>query len=1073
MTYFRTLILGLLPLIALQTRAIFADDAIESDAATSKTVEWSDDLTAAAKAAQASGKPLLIRVGAAWCGWCEKLTEEIADPSVQKELGRWTLIYLDSDVSPAEVRQLGIGPIPALRILSPSGKAVAGHDGFLEHEQLLSWLKEQFGKATQTPSDAILETGPPSKKDLVLLLAAFESQNTVERETAIRRLIPYPAESAKAVTAAFAKDRLAVRLAALELFSEWKAPVENLDPWRPETITNEGLAALSAWADQQATAASTDNPQARELTPEEFASAETEIARLPALTESDAHAAIERLAKFRTALLPLVYKSLKSASSDRATQYLNQLRYRVSASDALVLQWPGGIERLASADSATRHQAATELAEKASTGDEPLLLELFSDPDALVREISLRSLRNVSKGEPPLALVRLLDDPEPNVRAAVLKQLAEDPDAELIPSVSKYVLEEKDPDLVVHAIRVLKEVKTPSTRTTLMKLLSHESWQVRAEAAEALSGAVDASDPATSADIYVALIERLTDPDSFVVSRAIKGLEDAELVAKLEPMAKAAQLHPDLAGDVVEAMVGNNALQAKAIPYLREFYQNKNPAVRARAIRGLVEANDDDLDKKLIASLADDSMEVRIAAIESIQKTFDEALSEVHNDARQVSYTSGGGSFFESFKKIFSSDDKPKKEKSEESEAGDVWLREYQAGTGRPSWTNELVPPLQKSLTSDDKRERLLAAIALPALGKQTEALPVLEASVENDPKLCGDAAAALPWLLWPERKTFFDRLTRLGSEGDRSQIIRHMGQSVDLRSAEPLWMLAESEDISSDLIGQIYHALSSLYELEQRTNQQGEQHTAPAVIARWKKIATEGHLLKRVLALALMVNHQAQDDAEELARKIMDDSQIASQFRVDAFQIVLVALKANEADKLASKQLASDNLEIRKLALSYLARGTESIHMLRSGIWMQSAANEMYLFNESSPISIDPPTGITEEQVRPLLKDTNPEIGACAGYLLATLGNADGLDQLISVWRNADNADPWKRPVYRAIAALNDDSRTPILAEINEKLDGWQKREFYWTIRGMDGPEVKKLRKQIRDTVGMSNLKN
>lgn len=31
--------------------------------------------------------------------------------------------------------------------------------------------------------------------------------------------------------------------------------------------------------------------------------------------------------------------------------------------------------------------------------------------------------------------------------------------------------------------------------------------------------------------------------------------------------------------------------------------------------------------------------------------------------------------------------------------------------------------------------------------------------------------------------------------------------------------------------------------------------------------------------------------------------------------------------------------------------------------------------------------------------------------------------------------------------------------------------RDFYWTIRVMDGPNVLRLRKQMRDEVGMANL--
>jgi HEAT repeat protein len=101
------------------------------------------------------------------------------------------------------------------------------------------------------------------------------------------------------------------------------------------------------------------------------------------------------------------------------------LRYRLTASAALALNWPGGLERLAATTATTRHQALKELESRVTAQDEPLLLELFSSADPFVREISLRALKDVSGANAAGALVKLLDDPEPNVRAAVLAQAGE------------------------------------------------------------------------------------------------------------------------------------------------------------------------------------------------------------------------------------------------------------------------------------------------------------------------------------------------------------------------------------------------------------------------------------------------------------------------------------------------------------------------------------------------------------------------------------------------------------------------------------------------------------------------
>ena len=131
-------------------------------------------------------------------------------------------------------------------------------------------------------------------------------------------------------------------------------------------------------------------------------------------------------------------------------------------------------------------QAAQELAARAAAAEEPLLLELFGDADPLVREASLKALHAPGGERVSEALIRLLDDPEPNVRAAVLKQLAESPAASIVSTVAKYAAGEQDADLLVHAVRLLRATGGKATADSLMKLLEHASWRVRAEAAEAL-----------------------------------------------------------------------------------------------------------------------------------------------------------------------------------------------------------------------------------------------------------------------------------------------------------------------------------------------------------------------------------------------------------------------------------------------------------------------------------------------------------------------------------------------------------------------------------------------------------
>jgi hypothetical protein len=114
-------------------------------------------------------------------------------------------------------------------------------------------------------------------------------------------------------------------------------------------------------------------------------------------------------------------------------------------------------------------------------------------------------------------------------------------------------------------------------------------------------------------------------------------------------------------------------------------------------------------------------------------------------------------------------------------------------------------------------------------------------------------------------------------------------------------------------------------------------------------------------------------------------------------------------------------------------------------------------------------------EDVRPLLQSGDAATRAHAGYLLALLKQPEGLGPLVEYWRaNVRQDHMWRRQVFRAITALNDDKHTPILNEIYKDLAGetGMMREFYWTIRSMDGEQVLALRKQIRTEVGMDALR-
>jgi len=1066
--------------------------------------DWPVGLERARKRAQADGKPLLVRAGAPWCPWCDKLLEQFDTPEVQEQLKRWTLVYVDIDDTPGEARQLSVGAIPAMRVVNAAGKVVATQEGYLDQDELLAWLKESFDRAALERPEVLLSEKDLQPDDVDKLIRLLQSSDPLAREAALRRLMPNPKLAAAPVVEAFVGGKLATRLLTLELLSHWQAPVAGLDPWRPETVNPERIKALQAWVGQETVERAAP---AKELSAENLQAANDAIARLVEDDDGEAAARVEQLARFGAALRPLVIEKLKDAADDRARERLLLLRYRLAASDALVLTWTGGLSRLASSDVNVRHQATSQLVERATAADEPLLLELFADADPLVREISLRGLRSVGTDASSSALVKLLDDPEPNVRAAVLKQLAESPDAALNSKISAYLKTETDADLVVHGVRVLKAAAAPAN---LIELLHHPSWQVRAEAAEALGTLASPHNPnEAAADIYTALIEVLTDEDPFVISRAVHALRSAELPSAVEPLAKAAAEHPEIAAEVIGALT-EEKLRATAEPVLRRYIDHKDPQLRAQVITALANATADDVGDLIERGLKDPATEVRTATAKKFLEICNQLGLKQSEDqdpfAQTVFEVQGGASVtvvtelsFDTFKAAPTKspekaeepaepakddepvepakdddpfepakDDSATDEGDSSKETGelvdDPELAAFREGKGRPDWMNRAITPLESMLKAEAPEEREAAALAIIPLGHDEPALEVLRKLIGSQPGLLVDASHALPWLPWPERLKFFEEL--LAQKPDNSQlstIARQMLAREPERGVSRLWQMLEADDQTIETAFAVGRPI-----IDNRVVY-GGANIGKKQKAELTRYATEGTAWQKNVAIARLIEVSA-DNATELAQRAYDDPKVAEAFRHDAFQLLLLASDDKDASQIAAREIPSADPAIRKLALLYLAGGQKGVGSLRNEASLNPRGG---FFNYSrEAVSIEPLAGVTLEMLKPLLADPDDETAAAAGCLAALLGNSDGLPTLVRVWRAHKDSDSWTPALYRAIAALDDDQNTPVLIEINQQLSTWDKARFYWTIRSMHGPAVLKLRKQIRDAVGMDALK-
>jgi len=1097
-------------------------------------------LAEANRLAAADRKPILVRVQAAHCLWCRKLQAEMEKPAVREELQRWILVDLDQSADDAE--SLNVDAVPALRIFTVRGRLAAARDGYLSADDLVDWLKKSYEVASPALDAVLADSDKPNLLAVVRLVRLLAQRDPLYREAAIRRLASCPDVAAPAVVKTLREGRLGARLAALEILTQWRAPIDGLDPWRPETLTEAKLAAIERWVE-----AGVKPPPRAEWTAAERAAARLGIEQMLRAAESDVEALRERLARLGPQLLPEIQQRLGRAATDAERQRLTALRYRLVARDALVLHWPGGLDRLSSADARQRRKAAEELAAMADAQDQPLLMELFVDADPLIREMGLRGLRNMGGSQAVAALVKLLDDPLPNVRAAVLKQLAEDPFPEMVPAVGNYLKHEKDADLAVHAVRFFQAAGGREAVKNLLVLLHHPSWQVRAEAAEAVGQAVTSYQRRVSdelrADAYAALIELLADGDAFVVSRAVAALGTADMEIVVEPLAQAAVRHPELTEAVVEIFSHSDKMYAKSMPHLRRLCKHPDPQVRAAALRGIGKGTVDELQAELLSGLGDPTRVVRIAAAAALFESLDsheknaqvrlgrgamfsdnlipapelgvfgwivravtasvtpkpmpppaakpaagtplapgKGQDKVGNQKEPLSPGGRGQGEGGNRKNPVSSPGPPLAAKPSpdqrasnapqpaplEEPAWDQWLRKYYARK-RPAAIDRMLPPLEKMLHAADAEESLAAAVALVPLGRCDIALPVVRQRVKAEPKHLDRAAPLLPWLLWPDRVQLFEQLWPLAGEGHESgQLIVQMSETGDERAVDRFWTLLADPKLTPQSAGSLKTGLQQLYRLEQGGGSQARRRRELLAAARPR--AASGPELQRLVALALIAQVDAAE-AAEIARRLAADEKQSPALRNDAFQVLLAAEPKAQAAPEAVAALSAADAARRKIALDYLVANGERYFELREAINVNiSSVDQLGGDDQGLPAA---PRGLKTAHLVPLLRHADPKVAAYAGYLLALLGDPQGLDKLIAYWREQGRSqDSLTQLVYRAIAALDDARQLPLLEKIYQQLSEYEVRDFYWTIRAMSGTEIVKFRQRIRSQVGAEKLR-
>ncbi len=974
---------------------------------------WLSDPRAARKLTLLLGEPLFIYGTMPNCPACLLQEEVWADQAVGEALAGWVCLRLDITTYPDEALRWRLLGAPAFRATTVLGRVVAEHDGYLQEGDLVDWLSSSRTTAlrlTEEPGRALGIRGPLTDAQVGALVDLLKERTPELREAAIARLAREGERAAAAVVEAWRSGGLGTRLSALEIFSVWEAPLGEADPWRPETL--EG---------------STDR-LARWLARGEFglalptrAEMDGDFEALLSDDEGRAAGALTRLTRVGPDLLTETRERLAQETRDRARERLTQLRYRLVIPPDLAREHPGPVAALVSTRPGERAQAVDALARLGGSELEPLFLELFQDPDPLVREVALHALRQSVGSAANTALAELLSDPQPNVRAQVLKELAESPSADVVPILAEYVQMEEDEDLVTHAVRVLTEIKTAKATDTLASLADHESWQVRAEMAQALGkrpSRYGSRGTRLTPQGLAALKTLLGDADTFVVAKAVEAVGEADIPA-VEELSSVAERFPELAAHALTVMAGRGRGRTEAVPHLRKFISHALPETRAAALLALVRATNSNVSAELEAAFADADTQVRQAA------------------------------------------------------ATGVWTMATAADSVPTAVSRQWSPYLETMLTAEEPRERLEAARALVSLKTPASALPVLKELSRNHGELRAEVGESLEFMEWKEREELFQHLRGLDvNKEDYDDVLGAFARNAPAEALAYLWAeVDEGRGLESPAV--VYGGLLEVY--LGREGRWDKARRSSAMVRRMGEDARKRLQAsdERVATLALALLASADDkQAAKEAEKLFSARDTPPALQRNAFAVLTLFRSSEQVDR-AVAQATSTDAAMRTLALTFLADGNGSTYC-RS---LMVGKNALYLSYVEVPTFrlSQLPRELTVEMLTPLLSDRVAGVRTAAAYLLARREDASGIKVLATAWRQGEGHTE-QRYLVEAIVALNGDALTPLLEEVYNSMDRdedtYSIRDLYWKIRPMSGPKVLALRKRIRDDVGMASLR-
>ncbi len=192
-------------------------------------------------------RPILVVLGAEWCGPCKLLEKELELPIAESIFQKWVVVKVDIDKEVGLARDWKVSAVPAFRILGVDQEVSASNEGFAGLKKLQIWLDENFDSANPQTQRILREDKPVDAKAVMELIALLRDRRPVIRKRTSERLAKNQSQSAGPLVDVLSTGNLSQKIDAIQILEKWSAPVAGIDPWEPDTISSERLAELDAW----------------------------------------------------------------------------------------------------------------------------------------------------------------------------------------------------------------------------------------------------------------------------------------------------------------------------------------------------------------------------------------------------------------------------------------------------------------------------------------------------------------------------------------------------------------------------------------------------------------------------------------------------------------------------------------------------------------------------------------------------------------------------------------------------------------------------------------------------------